>query len=166
MTLLTIIPGLSVCVLTAAALLAAGAHEAARGGPARAAAPLHAEACSSELEHLVRARVTAWFTSDEDVYQRLTTHQFLWNGSADQVRRKSSFPDSRPFDISDFRVIAYPSVAIVNYTLTEYLNYEEGAPFDRRRRTETWIRSGGTWKAATAQSNEHCSSNSGRWLCF
>jgi hypothetical protein len=119
----------------------------------------------AELERLVRARTVAWFSGDNGGYAQFTTRHFLWNGNPARQRVRLEF-DARPFDVTSFQVVEYPNVAIVSYVLTEYLNYENGAPFDRRRRTEFWVRDKSGWKAAAAESNEDCSSKSGRYLCF
>src|SRR5262245_23955433 len=79
----------------------------------------------SHLERLVSARTLAWFTGDEDGYAKYTTAHFLWNGTPVPQSRRKHFPDTRPFEISNFQVVEYPSAAIVSYVLTEYLNYED-----------------------------------------
>lgn len=119
----------------------------------------------ARVERLVRARTVAWFAGDDREYANYTTGRFLWNGTPFRQKARLHF-DARPFDLTGFHVVEYPNVAIVSYVLTEYLNYEDGGPFDRRRRTELWVRDQTEWKAAAAESSEACTSKSGRYLCY
>lgn len=153
-------------VLLAGATVAATAVAALPRGAAERSTPAVSAQNSATLEKLVHARTLAWFAGDADQYAKYTTKHFLWNGTPVRNGIRTDFPDARPFEITGFQVVEYANVAIVSYTLTEYLNYEEGAPFDRRRRTETWVRDEAGWKAAAAQSSESCTSNSGRNLCY
>jgi hypothetical protein len=155
--------GTLVAVSLAAALLIAGS--ASRTPGTSVTVPAYADT-RSELERLVRSRTVAWFVGDADAYARYTAENFLWNGAPARPPKRVTFPDTRPFEITNFHVVESRDAAVVSYILTEYLNYEEGAPFDRRQRTEKWIRHEGQWKVVAAESSEACTSNSGRWLCY
>jgi hypothetical protein len=157
LTMLRALPGVIAVALAVAALASRGAEPPP---------PTVSAGASAHLERLVRARTVAWFTADLDGYSKYTATRFLWNGASVPQSRRTQFPDTRPFEITGLQVFEYPNVAVVSYVLTEYLNYEEGAPFDRQRRTETWVRDKTGWKAAAAQSSEACTSSTGRDLRY
>jgi hypothetical protein len=81
-----------------------------------------------QLDHAIRAHLEAWYQDNRI--------DLCW-GSA-----------GLRFDLEDETILLHGETATVSYTLVEFESCEEGAAYDKDRRTESWIRKAEGWERA------------------
>ena len=83
-----------------------------------------------DLDHAIRARIEDWYQDNRiDLCRGLAGMRF---------------------DIEDEEILLQRKAATVTYTLVQFESCEEGAAYDKVRRTETWIRKAEAWEKVEA----------------